>query len=182
GYVPGVRENGGQYTHAAVWTVMAFAEMGDVQRAWELFSLINPINHALTPADVKIYKVEPYVVAADVYGIAPHTGRGGWTWYTGSAGWMYRLITESLLGLHLEVDQLRLTPLIPQSWQSFKIHYRYRETFYHITLNNRGGNEVVRVTVDGNEQSEKTVRLVDDRRDHNVEIELGPVETAVAAT
>ena len=111
GYVPGVRENGGQYTHGAIWTVMAFAAMGDSERAWELFSLINPISHGATPADIATYRVEPYVVAADVYGVAPHTGRGGWTWYTGSAGWMYRLIAESLLGLHLEVDKLRIHAL-----------------------------------------------------------------------
>ena len=106
GYVPGVRENGGQYTHAAVWTVMAFAEMGDAERAWELFSLLNPISHAGTPEAVGVYKVEPYVVAADVYALPPHTGRGGWTWYTGSAGWMYRLIVETLLGLRLEGGRL----------------------------------------------------------------------------
>ena len=99
GYVPGVRENGGQYTHGAIWTVMAFAAMGDAKRAWELFTLINPVTHADTPEAIAVYRVEPYVVAADVYAVPPHTGRGGWTWYTGSAGWMYRLITESLLGL-----------------------------------------------------------------------------------
>jgi len=98
GYVPGVRENGGQYTHAAIWTVMAFAALGDSRRAWELFGLINPVNHAKSAQAIGVYKVEPYVVAADVYAVAPHTGRGGWTWYTGSAGWMYRLIVESLLG------------------------------------------------------------------------------------
>ena len=108
GYVPGVRENGGQYTHGAIWAVMAFAEMGDVERAWELFSLINPISHAATPEGVGVYKVEPYVVAADVYARPPHTGRGGWTWYTGSAGWMYRMIVETLLGLRLEGDRLLL--------------------------------------------------------------------------
>jgi cyclic beta-1,2-glucan synthetase len=100
GYVPGVRENGGQYTHAAIWAVMAFARLGERTRAWELFDMINPINHGRTAADIATYKVEPYVIAADVYGVSPHVGRGGWTWYTGSAGWMYRLILESLLGLH----------------------------------------------------------------------------------
>ncbi len=102
GYVPGVRENGGQYTHAAIWAAMAFAALGDRQRAWELFAMINPVNHARSPEAMATYKVEPYVVAADVYAVAPHTGRGGWTWYTGSAGWLYRLIVESLLGLRLE--------------------------------------------------------------------------------
>jgi cellobiose phosphorylase len=174
GYIPGVRENGGQYTHAAVWTVMAFAAMGDSKRAWNLFSLINPVTHAETAAGAATYRVEPYVVAADIYAVAPHTGRGGWTWYTGSAGWMYRLITESLLGLKLEVDKLRFSPCLPQSWSSFKIHYRYRETHYHITVHNRGGGSMVeRVTVDGNDQPERYVPLVDDRNDHHVEVEVG---------
>ena len=127
GYVPGVRENGGQYTHAAIWAAMAFAALGDRLRAWELLARINPINHARSPQGVATYKVEPYVVAADVYALSPHTGRGGWTWYTGSAGWMYRLIVESLLGLRLEVDTLHITPCLPASWKGFTLHYRYRE-------------------------------------------------------
>ena len=134
GYVPGVRENGGQYTHAAIWTVMAFAALGDSQRAWELLTMINPVNHAKNPAEVAIYKAEPYVVAADVYGVAPHAGRGGWSWYTGSAGWMYRLILESLLGLRLDVDKLHFAPCLPAHWTAFKLHYRYRETVYHIDV------------------------------------------------
>jgi cellobiose phosphorylase len=173
GYVPGVRENGGQYTHAAIWTVMAFAAMGDPKKAWELFTLINPVTHGNTSEAIATYRVEPYVVAADVYAVPPHTGRGGWTWYTGSAGWMYRLITESLLGLRLEVDKLRFTPCLPESWPSIKVHYRYRETVYHITLKNGGaGATVQRVVVDGNEQADKSVPLMDDRKDHNVEVEL----------
>jgi cellobiose phosphorylase len=173
GYVPGVRENGGQYTHAAIWTVMAFAEIGDVERAWELFSLINPITHGSTLKDANVYRVEPYVIAADTYAVPPHTGRGGWTWYTGSAGWMYRLLIESLLGLHLEIDQLRLSPRIPKEWRSFKIHYRYRETFYHITIHNGGaGAAVKRVFADGVERVEKTIPLVDDRAEHEATIEL----------
>jgi cyclic beta-1,2-glucan synthetase len=174
GYLPGVRENGGQYTHAAIWTIMAYAAMGDVERAWELFSMINPVNHSSTPGDVSVYRVEPYVVAADVYAVPPHTGRGGWTWYTGSAGWMYRLITESLLGLHLEIDRLRFEPRMPKAWSSYKMHYRFRETFYHVTLFNGGnGTIVTQVLVDGNHQPELTVPLVDDRKDHLVEVRLG---------
>ena len=134
GYVPGVRENGGQYTHAAIWAAMAFAALGDRERAWELFAMINPVNHGGSPEAIAIYKVEPYVVAADVYAVSPHTGRGGWTWYTGSAGWMYRLIVESLLGLRLEGDTLRFVPCLPLEWKTFKVHYRYRETIYHITV------------------------------------------------
>lgn len=134
GYVPGVRENGGQYTHAAIWATMAFAELGDNKRAWELMDLINPLNHGRNEQQVATYKVEPYVVSADVYGVAPHIGRGGWSWYTGSAGWLYRLILESLLGLTREADQLRLTPCIPQSWNSYSITYRFGSTDYHIVI------------------------------------------------
>jgi cellobiose phosphorylase len=128
GYVPGVRENGGQYTHAAIWTAMAFAALGDSRRAWELTAMISPVSHAQTPAGVATYKVEPYVVAADVYAAAPHSGRGGWTWYTGSAGWMYRLIIESLLGLRLTAGRLHFEPCLPADWQGFQLRYRYRET------------------------------------------------------
>jgi cyclic beta-1,2-glucan synthetase len=134
GYVPGVRENGGQYTHAAIWAAMAFAAQGDSRRAWEITTLINPANHAKSTEAIAVYKVEPYVMAADVYAVSPHTGRGGWTWYTGSAGWMYRLIVESLLGLRLEVDKLHITPCLPAHWPGFKLHYRYRETVYHISV------------------------------------------------
>jgi len=173
GYVPGVRENGGQYTHAAIWTTMAFAALGDSRRAWELLGMINPVNHASTPSGVATYKVEPYVIAADVYAVSPHTGRGGWTWYTGSAGWMYRLIVESLLGLSLEVDKLRIAPCLPAEWRTFKMHYRYRETVYHISVEQtRGGNGGMVVLVDGVEQGDKTVPLVDDRQDHVVEVRL----------
>lgn len=173
GYVPGVRENGGQYTHGAIWAVMAFAAMGDPKKAWELFSLINPITHGGSPEAAALYRVEPYVVAADVYAVPPHTGRGGWTWYTGSAGWMYRLITESLLGLRLEVDRLRFAPSLPPNWSSFKIHYRYRETFYHITIRSGGTGTVVRmVCVDGAEQADRSIPLTDDRREHQVTMDL----------
>jgi cellobiose phosphorylase len=179
GYVPGVRENGGQYTHSAVWTVMAAAAQGDAERAWEWFSLINPLSHGAAPADISTYRVEPYVAAADVYGVAPHAGRGGWTWYTGSAGWMYRLIIESLLGLHLQVDKLRFTPCLPLEWTNFQIHYRYRETFYHITIRNLGaGDKLCRLTLDGEELSSDFVTLVDDRRDHQLEVELHSRERA----
>jgi len=176
GYVPGVRENGGQYTHAAIWAAMAFAALGDSQRAWELLAMINPVNHARSPEATATYKVEPYVVAADVYAVSPHTGRGGWTWYTGSAGWMYRLIVESLLGLRLEVDKLRITPCLPADWKGFTLHYRYRETFYHISVSQvRGGNGETSVTVDGVEQHDRMIPLVDDRQDHRVEVHIQTV-------
>ncbi|MFI5107270.1 MAG: GH36-type glycosyl hydrolase domain-containing protein [Terriglobales bacterium] len=171
GYVPGVRENGGQYTHAAIWAAMAFAALGDNRRAWELFDMINPVNHAHSPEAIDTYKVEPYVIAADVYALSPHIGRGGWTWYTGSAGWMYRLILESLLGLRLEVDKLRFAPCLPADWQRFKLHYRYRETVYHITVTQaRDGGSAKGVTLDGVQQDDTAIPLVDDRQEHTVEV------------
>jgi cellobiose phosphorylase len=169
GYVPGVRENGGQYTHGAIWAAMAFAALGDSRRAWELLAMINPVNHARSPEGVATYKVEPYVVTADVYALSPHTGRGGWTWYTGSAGWMYRLIVESLLGLRLEVDKLRFTPCLPADWKAFKVHYRYRETVYHIAVLQTGETSV---TVDGVERPDQAIPLVDDRQEHSVEVRI----------
>ncbi|SPF45218.1 Protein NdvB (fragment) [Syntrophobacter sp. SbD1] len=173
GYVPGVRENGGQYTHAAIWAAMAFARLGDNRRAWELFNMINPVNHARSTEETATYKVEPYVVAADVYAVPPHTGRGGWTWYTGSAAWLYRLIVESLLGLRLEVDKLHFTPCLPPDWEGFKMHYRYRETVYHIAvLQTQTGSDEMSVTVDNVVQQDKAVPLVDDHREHSVEIRI----------
>jgi cellobiose phosphorylase len=134
GYIPGVRENGGQYTHGALWTVMALAVSGEVERAWELFGLLNPIHHGDSPARIATYRVEPYVVAADVYAVAPHVGRGGWTWYTGSAGWMYRLILDTLLGLNREGNRLQLTPRLPLAWPSCRITYRHQDTTYRIEI------------------------------------------------
>ncbi|MEW6332854.1 MAG: cyclic beta 1-2 glucan synthetase, partial [Thermodesulfobacteriota bacterium] len=171
GYVPGVRENGGQYTHGAIWTVMAFARLGDSRRAWELMAMLNPVNHASTPETVATYKAEPYAVAADVYAQPPHAGRGGWTWYTGSAGWMYRLITESLLGLRLVAGRLSMTPLLPADWKGFAVHYRYRETVYHIAVRrSQTGDGAARVTVDGAAQPDDSITLADDRKEHWVEV------------
>jgi cellobiose phosphorylase len=173
GYVPGVRENGGQYTHAAVWTAMAFAALGDSARAWELFEMINPVNHANSEAAIATYKVEPYVVAADVYAVAPHIGRGGWTWYTGSAGWMYRLIVESLLGLKRDGDKLRFAPCLPADWETFRLHYRFRETAYHISVfQHHDENNAISVTVDGVARQDEVIPLVDDRKDHAVEVRI----------
>jgi cellobiose phosphorylase len=177
GYVPGVRENGGQYTHGAVWAAMAFAALGERERAWELLTMINPVNHALSAEGIAAYKVEPYVVAADVYALTPHIGRGGWSWYTGSAGWMYRLVVESLLGLRREVDKLYLAPCLPADWQAFKIHYRYRETVYHIAVSQTragedGTSAEMSVTVDGVERHDGAIPLVDDHREHSVEVRV----------
>lgn len=139
GYVPGIRENGGQYTHAAIWAVMAFVELGENQLAWQVFNMINPINHGRTPTEINLYKIEPYVLAGDVYSVAPHTGRGGWSWYTGSAGWMYRLLIESLLGIQIEEGkQLRLTPHLPAEWQGFTVDYRRGDKVYQIAINRSG--------------------------------------------
>ncbi|MEI6034201.1 MAG: glucoamylase family protein [Verrucomicrobiae bacterium] len=176
GYIPGVRENGGQYTHAAIWAAMAFALQGETGKAWELLGMLNPIRHGDTPEKIATYKVEPYVVAADVYGVAPHTGRGGWTWYTGSAGWMYRLIVETLIGIERDGDSLRLTPRLPEAWQSLKAHYRYHQTQYHIELVRIPAQPSVprnQVFLDGQELPDPgLVPLLDDRRDHVVEVRI----------
>jgi cellobiose phosphorylase len=175
-----VRENGGQYTHAAIWAAMAFAAMGDSARAWELFGIINPVNHSLSSEAVATYKVEPYVVAADIYAVAPHTGRGGWTWYTGSAGWMYRLIVESLLGLCLDVDKLHFAPCFPADWSGFKVHYCFRETVYHITVL-RSPDHVgkMKSTLDGIFDENNYVMLVNDLKEHFVDLVFAPAESAV---
>ncbi len=174
GYIPGVRENGGQYTHGAIWTTMAFALMGENERAWELFALLNPVHHGATADQIATYKVEPYVVAADVYAVAPHVGRGGWTWYTGSAGWMYRLLIETLLGLNLEGDKLRLTPRLPVAWPSYKVHYRYRKTVYHITISRlaAGATEPNYLRLDGREIPGATIPLQDDLLEHAIELQV----------
>ena len=181
GYVPGVRENGGQYTHAAIWAAMAFATLGDNRRAWELANMINPAARASSPQGMAAYKAEPYVMAADVYAVAPHTGRGGWTWYTGSAGWMYRLILESLLGVRLEVDKLHIEPCLPEDWPTFTLHYRYRATVYRIAVARTGGDGEMRVLVDGIAQQRPVISLLDDRQAHVVEIKL-PARPRTAQT
>ena len=172
GYVPGVRENGGQYTHAAIWMVMAFAAMGNHEKAWELIQMINPINHGADAESIAAYKVEPYVIAADVYKIPLHKGRGGWTWYTGSAGWMYQLIIESFLGLKKEGSHLYFDPRVPAAWQSFSLTYRYMDTTYQITCNRMVGTDggIQKLIVDGNEQQAKFLSLANDEQLHAVEI------------
>ncbi|MGE5667126.1 MAG: GH36-type glycosyl hydrolase domain-containing protein, partial [Betaproteobacteria bacterium] len=177
GYVPGVRENGGQYTHAAIWAAMAFAALGDRERAWELTTMINPANHARTPEAAATYKVEPYVVSADVYALNPHTGRGGWSWYTGSAGWMYRLIVESLLGVTLEGNRLRFTPRLPADWTGFTMGYRLGATTFDVTVRQTlvdAGAEVraAVVTLDGVVQSGDSMPLADDGAMHRVLVEV----------
>ncbi len=176
GYPPGVRENGGQYTHAALWAVMAFAALGDGDKAAEMFAMLNPINHANAPAGIARYKVEPYVVAADIYAEPPHVGRGGWTWYTGSAGWMYRTGLESILGFRLRGTRLMVDPCIPRAWPGFTIAFRLNETRYTIVVENPLGvsRGVSSVEVDGERvPPEAGVALADDRTTHRVRIVLG---------
>lgn len=170
GYVPGVRENGGQYTHAAIWVAMALAKLGS-HRAWEYFELINPLRHGATRQAIATYKVEPYVVAADVYAVPPHVGRGGWTWYTGSAGWMYRLIIESLLGLKLEANRLYVEPLMPPEWGTFSVDYVFHETTYRIVVErSTGSSQPPGVVVDNVTQPDNSILLLDDRRQHDVRV------------
>jgi cyclic beta-1,2-glucan synthetase len=175
GYVPGVRENGGQYTHAALWTLIAFAMLGDGERAGELFSLLNPINHASTRAGLHKYKVEPYAAAGDIYAVPPHTGRGGWTWYTGSASWMYRAGLESILGFQLRGDRLKIDPCVPRWWREFEIIYRRGRATYRIKVENplavhRG---VSTLELDGAMQTASEISLKDDGQTHAVRIVLG---------
>ncbi|HSD85633.1 MAG TPA: glycosyl transferase family 36, partial [Anaerolineae bacterium] len=176
GYVPGIRENGGQYTHAALWVVWAFAELGQGNHAGRLFELLNPILHARTSAEVNTYQVEPYVVAADVYSMPPHNGKGGWTWYTGSASWMYRLGLEALLGLRREGQLLRLKPCIPADWPGYEITYRYGDSVYHIQVQNPAEVEsgVKQITLDGAILSDQLIPLLADGQVHEVVVELGP--------
>jgi len=176
-YPPGIRENGGQYTHGAVWAVIAFAILGDGDKAGELFSILNPINHARTRADIFRYKVEPYVACADVYAEPSHVGRGGWTWYTGSAGWMYRAGLEWILGFRLRGATLVIDPCIPKSWPGFKIAFRYHSARYDISVENpRGVNRgVSSVHLDGEalRPGDANIPLSEDGANHKVEVVLG---------
>jgi cyclic beta-1,2-glucan synthetase len=177
GYVPGVRENGGQYTHAALWTVMAIAELGQGDEAVELFHMLNPINHTRTPAGVERYRVEPYVVAADVYSHPAHLGRGGWTWYTGSAAWMYRLGLESILGLTRRGDRFAIAPCIPSSWPGFVVRWRHGRSTYRIEVVNpdhvTGG--VANAELDGVRVDAAAIPLVDDGATHRLSVVMGRV-------
>ncbi len=185
GYPPGIRENGGQYTHAATWSVIAYALLGQGQTAWELFSLLNPVNRTSTRADVHRYKVEPYVVAADVYSVAPHVGRGGWTWYTGSAGWMYRAGLEGILGFRVQGTSLLLAPCIPEKWPRFEIVFKYRSSRYEILIENPlgVGCGVMLAELDGNalpSRLQTCIPLVDDGDIHSIRLVLG--EPAILTT
>ncbi|WP_051569370.1 GH36-type glycosyl hydrolase domain-containing protein [Alkaliphilus transvaalensis] len=175
GYVPGVRENGGQYTHAASWVIKGFAQLKEGDKAWELYNMINPINHTRTQLECAVYKVEPYVMAADVYAVAPHVGRGGWTWYTGVAGWMYSVGLEDILGIKRRGNQLIIDPCIPKDWKEFEIKYRFGNTLYHIFVtNNDGVNYGVKsLKLDEELQENATIQLSEDGKEHRVEVAMG---------
>jgi cellobiose phosphorylase len=166
-----VRENGGQYTHAAGWAAMACAALGDAERAWELFALLAPMRHGADPTAIATYKVEPYVVAGDVYACPPHAGRGGWTWYTGSAGWMLQLVLESLLGLERRGNRLRLRPLLPQDWQGFEVQYRYGRTTYRIACRAVEASAAESTTLDGVAVADGWIGMVDDGASHAAVVE-----------
>ncbi len=173
-YVPGVRENGGQYTHAAAWVVLAFCELGNGERAGELFHMLNPINHTRSKIEYSIYKAEPYVVAADIYGEPPHSGRGGWTWYTGAAGWLYRIGIENIIGFRKKGDKLFIVPCIPDNWNRFDVEYHFGRSVYHITVNNPHNicNGPVKITVDQVQSEQEYISLYDDGKHHYADVLL----------
>ncbi|WP_429810348.1 GH36-type glycosyl hydrolase domain-containing protein [Ensifer sp. B1-9] len=172
GYVPGIRENGGQYTHAAAWVVLATALLGDGDRAFDLWSMLNPINHALSAEDSERYVVEPYVVSADIYGAAPHTGRGGWTWYTGSAGWLYRVGLEAILGIRRQGGQLFIEPCMPTNWPGFEVDFRFGSATYCIKISRKRGHRRT-LMMDDEELHDLSVPLADDGRNHQILLIVG---------
>jgi cyclic beta-1,2-glucan synthetase len=175
GYPAGVRENGGQYTHAAIWVAMAFARLRDGKKAADVLRLLNPVEHTRTPEEVARYKGEPYAVAADVYSLKGQEGRCGWTWYTGSSGWMYRVWLEEILGFRLRGDTVSVAPVIPSEWKSFSLRYRYRDTWYDILVENPDGvgHGVAWIKVDGGQATGDYFTLHDDKTEHKVIVRLG---------
>jgi cellobiose phosphorylase len=175
GYIPGVRENGGQYTHAAAWVIIAYAKLGYGDKAWELFELINPVNYTSNYRDYLKYKVEPYVIAADVYAAHPHIGRGGWSWYTGAAGWMYRAGMEYILGFQKNGNTIIMDPCIPKKWKEYDIKYNYHGTTYEIKVENPDGvsKGVKKISIDGIISTRNLVNLEDDKKHHYVEVFMG---------
>jgi cyclic beta-1,2-glucan synthetase len=175
GYPPGVRENGGQYSHAAVWAAWAMAALGRGDRAGALFSLLNPVHHSDTPEKAARYGIEPYGVAADIYSLAPHTGQGGWSGYTGSAGWMYRLGIEAILGLTRQGQVLSINPCIPKSWPGFQVDFRFGATTYSIQVENPNGVErgVKQVLLDGQRLPDGRIPLSGDGGGHAVRVVMG---------
>jgi cellobiose phosphorylase len=175
GYLPGIRENGGQYTHAAAWVVQATALLGQGKRALELWDLLSPIHHTPSTDAVARYRVEPYVLVADVYSQPPHVGRGGWTWYTGSVAWLYRVALETIMGFQRRGNTLRIEPCRGLPWPRYEIAYRHGSATYHILVENStgAGREVQSITVDGQTPAKGEVELADDGRSHEVRVHLG---------
>ena len=175
GYPPGVRENGGQYTHAATWVPMAFARRGDGDKAVRLLRMLNPVEHAREDDDCERYKVEPYVMPGDVYSLAGHVGRGGWTWYTGAAAWTYRVWLEEILGLQRRGNKLAINPVIPKDWPDFRLRYRYQDTLYRIAVENPDhcSRGVVLLEVDEKAIADKIVTLHNDGAPHEVRVVMG---------
>jgi len=174
GYLPGVRENGAQYTHAAAWCVIAYAMQGDGDRAFELFGMLNPINHASTRGGAHRYKIEPYVVPGDVYSEPPHVGRGGWSWYTGAAGWLYRAGVEYLLGIRVQGDSVQIVPCIPHEWSGYTVRYRRGAATYVIRVENppRISSGTVDIDVDGARVPGDRFAVPDDGREHRVDVTI----------
>ena len=184
GYVPGIRENGAQYTHAAVWTVLATARLGDGDRAGALMRMLNPLSRTRTSADARRYMTEPYVLAGDVYAAPGHEGRGGWSWYTGAASWSYRVALEAILGFEKRSDRLYVDPCIPTTWPGFELDYRHGQTVYEISVSNpeRVSRGVSSVTVDGVAAPNQWIRLIDDGGRHAVSIVLGVPAVATSGS
>jgi cyclic beta-1,2-glucan synthetase len=184
GYLPGIRENGGQYTHAAVWIAWAFAQLGDGMQAGALFNLLNPIFHSDSKEKADVYRVEPYVICSDIYSKPPYLNRGGWTWYTGAAAWMYRFGLTALLGFKKTGDSLHIDPVIPPTWDGFEITYQFGETSYQIKVSNPAhiSHNVERVKLDGKILDPKGISLVNDGQEHTVEVMMGDQEASHTPT
>jgi cyclic beta-1,2-glucan synthetase len=182
GYLAGIRENGGQYTHAATWLVAAYAELGLADQALKVFHMCSPITHSQSRQKAEKYKLEPYVVAGDIYSHPSHMGRGGWSWYTGSAAWLYRVALESILGFRLRGDHLLIQPCIPSNWPGFEITYRIGKTTYHIHVRNQAKHRgtVASIEMDQQKLPDNSIRLVDDQRNHTVVIQIADSELPAA--
>jgi cyclic beta-1,2-glucan synthetase len=176
GYLPGTRENGGQYTHAAIWTAWAFSELGDGVQAGALFDLLNPVLQSDTEEKAAVYRVEPYVICADIYSRPPYVRRGGWTWYTGSAAWMYRFGLQAMLGFHKIGNTLRMDPVIPPTWDGFEIRYQFGGSVYLIQVLNPGhvAKGIRQVLLDGQPLADGLIPLTDDKKEHPVVVTMGP--------
>lgn len=171
-YLPGVRENGGQYTHAAMWAILAFAKLGFGDKALEYYRMINPIEHSRTKDAAKKYKVEPYVIPADIYEAKGLEGRGGWTWYTGSSSWFNKIGLENILGFNIEQGVLKINPCIPKEWKEYSIRYRFKNSIYNIKVKNPNSKNtgVDKMLLNGEEVENKEIKLVDNGKVNEIEV------------